>query len=106
MVFHLWDMVQTWRVCIRHEVSLSRLPQPSFPGPSLPNTLINEFLQLSGNLPPTIQIPSLVTLIFHTFIYFFFKGLDVVSFITQQAAVSCGRNIACVWCGTDYFAAR
>jgi len=55
-------------------VSLSRWPQPSFPGPSLPNTLINEFLQLSGNLPPTIQIPSLVTLIFHAFIPFFYCG--------------------------------
>lgn len=86
---------------------LSWWPQPSFPGPSLPNTLINEFWQLSGNLPSTIHIPSLLTLIFHTFILFFFncgKGwtLSAISLGKQLSLVDAISHV----CGRDHFAAR
>jgi hypothetical protein len=69
--------------------------------------LINEFLQLSGNLPPTIRIPSLVTS--HSFVLSFFsfflnyrKGWTL-SAVSVGSFVSGGQSHVC---GTDYFAAR
>jgi hypothetical protein len=57
------------------------------------NTLINEFLQLSANLHPTIQIPNLMTSIFHTFILFVLNCGDG----WLLSAISLSKQLCLLW---------